>query len=138
MTLVVDANIVISALIADSKTRELIVTLQPDLLTPEIIHDEVLGYEDLVVEKSGLEPERVQQFLDLLFDCIETVEVREFHEHIEQAEAVIGDVDPADVLYVACAVGCDAGIWSDDSDFQEQELVPVFRTDEVIESFHTV
>ena len=33
MKLVVDANVVISALIADSKTRELIVTLEPDLLT---------------------------------------------------------------------------------------------------------
>jgi len=33
MKLVIDANVVISALIADSKTRELIVTLEPDLLT---------------------------------------------------------------------------------------------------------
>jgi len=31
MKLVVDANVVISALIVDSKTRELIVTLEPDL-----------------------------------------------------------------------------------------------------------
>jgi predicted nucleic acid-binding protein len=29
MKLVIDANVVISALIADSKTRELIVTLEP-------------------------------------------------------------------------------------------------------------
>lgn len=34
MKLVVDANVVISALIANSKTRELIVTLEPKLLTP--------------------------------------------------------------------------------------------------------
>jgi predicted nucleic acid-binding protein len=33
MKLVIDVNVVISALIADSKTRELIVTLEPDLLT---------------------------------------------------------------------------------------------------------
>jgi len=36
MKLVIDANVVISALIADSKTRELIVTLEPDLLTPAL------------------------------------------------------------------------------------------------------
>jgi len=30
MKSVIDANVVISALIADSKTRELIVTLEPD------------------------------------------------------------------------------------------------------------
>ena len=38
MKLVVDANVVSSALIVDSKTRELIVTLEPDLLTPEFVH----------------------------------------------------------------------------------------------------
>jgi predicted nucleic acid-binding protein len=41
MKLVVDANVVISALIADSKTRELIVTLEPELLTPEVVHVEI-------------------------------------------------------------------------------------------------
>ena len=63
MKLVIDANVVISALIADSKTRELIVTLEPDLLTPEFVHDEIENYEDLIVEKSGMEPDRVARFI---------------------------------------------------------------------------
>ena len=47
-----------SALIADSKTRELIVTLEePDLLTPAFVHDEIENYQDLIVEKSGMEPD---------------------------------------------------------------------------------
>jgi predicted nucleic acid-binding protein len=45
MKLVIDANVVISALIADSKTRELIVTLEPDLLTPAFVYDEIENYE---------------------------------------------------------------------------------------------
>ncbi|GGJ13488.1 hypothetical protein GCM10008995_24200 [Halobellus salinus] len=44
MKLVIDANVVISALITDSKTREHIVTLEPDLLTPEFVHDEIENY----------------------------------------------------------------------------------------------
>lgn len=73
MKLVIDANVVISALIADSKTRELIVTLEPDLLTPAFVYEEVENYEDLIVEKSGMEPDRVAQFIDLLFQYIEVV-----------------------------------------------------------------
>ena len=65
MKLVVDANVVISALIADSKTRERIVLLEPDLLTPEVIHDEIENYEAFVVEKSGMDADRVSQFIDL-------------------------------------------------------------------------
>jgi len=138
MKLVVDANVVISALIANSKTRELIVTLEPELLTPEVIHGEIGNYEALIVEKSEMEADRVQQFIDLLFQYIETVPASEFYPYIDEAEEAISDIDPDDVLYVACALAREAGVWSDDSDFDEQDLVPVFTTGEVVESFDTV
>jgi predicted nucleic acid-binding protein len=77
MKLVIDANVVISALIADSKTRELIVTLEPDLLTPAFVHDEIENYEELIVEKSGMGPDRVAQFINLLFQYIEVIPVEE-------------------------------------------------------------
>ncbi|RNJ26395.1 PIN domain-containing protein [Halosegnis longus] len=137
MKLVIDANVVISALIADSKTRELIVTLEPDLLTPAFVHDEIGNYEDLIVGKSGMEPQRVQQFIDLLFQYIEVVPADEFYPHIEQADAAIGETDSDDVLYVACALASDAGIWSDDSDFDEQDVVETYSTSDVIDSFDT-
>ncbi|MWV41571.1 PIN domain-containing protein [Natrialba sp. INN-245] len=138
MKLVIDANVVISALIADSKTRELIVTLEPDLLTPAFVHDELENYEDLIVEKSGMEPDRVAQFIDLLFQYIEVVPADDFYPAIETADAAIGDTDPDDVLYLACAIASDGGIWSDDSDFDEQNLVETYSTSDVIESFDTL
>lgn len=138
MKLVIDANVVISALIADSKTRELIVTLEPDLLTPAFVHDEIENYEDLIVEKSGMKPDRVAQFIDLLFRYIDVVPASEFYPAIESANRAIGDTDPDDVLYLACAVATDAAIWSDDSDFDEQSLVDVYSTSDVIDSFDTL
>lgn len=137
MKLVVDANVVISALIADSKTRELIVTLEPDLLTPEFVYDEIENYTELSVEKSGMSPERVAQFIDLLFQYIEVVPADEFYPYIEEAEAAIGETDPDDVLYVACALAKDTDIWSDDTDFEEQDVVETHTTIEVIDSFDT-
>lgn len=138
MRLVVDANVVISALVADSKTRELIVTLEPDLLTPAFVYDEIDNYEELIVEKSGMEPDRVAQFVDLLFQYIETVPADNFYPAIDRADDAIGDTDPDDVLYLACAIDSDAAIWSDDSDFAEQNLVETYPTSEVISSFDTL
>jgi predicted nucleic acid-binding protein len=138
MKLVVDANVVISALIADSKTRELVVTLEPDLVTPEVVRDEIGNYEDLIVEKSGMDPDRVEKFIDLLFQYVEVVPADEFYPYIEQAEEAIGNTDPDDVLYVACALARDAAVWSDDSDFEEQNLVEVHSTTDVVESFETL
>ena len=137
MKLVVDANVVISALIADSKTRELIVTLEPDLLTPALVHDEIGNYTELIVEKSGMSPERVAQFIDLLFQYIEVVSSQKFYPRIEEAEAAIGDTDPDDVLYIACALAEDAAVWNDDTDFDEQTLVETYSTSDVIDPFDT-
>jgi predicted nucleic acid-binding protein len=138
MKLVIDANVVISALIADSKTRELIVTLEPDLLTPAFVYEEIDNYEELIVEQSGMESDRVAQFIDLLFQYIEVVPADDFHPAIENANAAIGDTDPDDVLYLACALASDAAIWSDDSDFGEQSLVETYSTSDVIDSFDTL
>jgi predicted nucleic acid-binding protein len=136
--LVVDANVIISALISDSTTRELIVTLNPELLTPAFVYEELQTYEELIVEKSGMQPDRVTQFIDLLFQYIEVIPAEEFYPAIDTAEAAIGDTDPNDVLYLACAVACDAAIWSDDADFQEQNLVETYTTGDVVQSFDTL
>jgi len=138
MKLVIDANVVISALIADSKTRELIVTLDPGLLTPAFVHDEIENYQDLIVEKSGMSPDRVVQFIELIFQYIDVVPASEFYPAIESADDAIGDTDPDDVLYLACAVANDAAIWSDDSDFDEQSIVETYSTSDVINSFDTL
>ncbi|WP_146417157.1 PIN domain-containing protein [Haloarcula hispanica] len=135
MKLVIDANVVISALIADSKTRELIVTLEPDLLTPAFVYEEIENYEELIVKKSGMEQDRVTQFIDLLFQYIDVVPADDFYQAIERAKEAIGDTDPDDVLYLACAIANDAAIWSDDSDFDDQDLAETYSTIDVINSF---
>ncbi|AEM57531.1 DNA-binding protein [Haloarcula hispanica N601] len=137
MKLVIDANVVISALIADSKTRELIVTLEPDLLTPAFVYEEIENYEELIVKKSGMEQDRVTQFIDLLFQYIDVVPADDFYQAIERAKEAIGDTDPDDVLYLACAIANDAAIWSDDSDFDDQDLAETYSTIDVINSFDT-
>jgi hypothetical protein len=38
---VVGTSVVISAFIVDSKTRELVATLEPDILTPEVVYGKI-------------------------------------------------------------------------------------------------
>jgi hypothetical protein len=87
--LAIDANVAISALIADSKTRELIVTLDSDLLTPAFVHDKIGNYDDLIVEKSGMDPNRVIQF-----QYIDVVPANEFYPAIESAAFTSPDSHP--------------------------------------------
>lgn len=46
----------------------------------------------------------------------------------------MGDTNPDDVLYLACAIDSNAGIWSDDSDFDDQNVVETESTSDVIEA----
>nr|WP_255169142.1 PIN domain-containing protein [Natrononativus amylolyticus] len=75
------------------------------------------------------------QFLDLLFQYIEVVSASDFYPAIETADAAIGDTDPDDVLYLACAIASDAATWSDDPDFDKQDLVDTYSRSDVINSF---
>jgi len=84
-----------------------------------------------------MSPERVAKFVDLLFQYIEVVPADEFYPHIEKAEAAISETDPDNVLYVACALASDADIWSDDTDFDEQDVVDTHLTTDVTGSFDT-
>ena len=45
------------------------------------------------------------------------------------------DVDPDDALYLATALERDAAIWSDDRDYEHQELVDVVTTTEIFERY---
>jgi len=59
-------------------------------------------------------------------------------QFIERAEAAIGDTDPHDLLYLACAIANDAAVWSELSDFDEQDVVETYATNDVIKSFDTL
>jgi len=65
MRIVVDANIIISGLIRDSATRRLLIEIEPDLLTPAYVHDEIDTHIETVMEKSGLEEPEVEQLIQI-------------------------------------------------------------------------
>lgn len=135
MRLVVDANVVISGLITESTTRRLLLTVEAELLTPEVIHDEVERHVPDLADRSGLDPDRVRRIVGLLFRGIEVVPTEELASHLDRAERAIGGTDPDDVLYLACALACGAAVWSDDAHFEEQDLVRVYKTADVVDAF---
>lgn len=135
MRIVVDANIILSGLIADSMTRRLLVELEKDLLTPAYVHDEIGNYTDLVVEKSGLTPAAVEDLIEILFKRIEVVPRSEVLVSLQEAARIMRDVDPDDALYLATALERDGRIWSDDRHYEEQDLVPTVTTGEMVERF---
>ena len=135
MKYVVDANIVLSGLISDSMTRRLLVELEDDLLTPAYVHDEVGKYTEMVSEKSGLPPAEVEELIEMLFKRIDVVSRPVVLESLQEAARIMRDTDPDDAVYLAAALERDAQLWSDDGDYEEQDIVPVATTGDIVERF---
>jgi len=70
--------------------------------------------------------------LNILFRDTEVVPREDFENEIEQASRLIGDTDPDDIPFLALALHLGSDIWTDDTDFEEQDEVTVWKTHELV------
>lgn len=124
-----------SALIADSITRTLLMTVDDRLVAPEMLKRELDRHDDLLREKSGLTEVELDVLRAGLFTLVELVPDADLDAYREEAEAALADVDPDDVIFLATALAVDGAIWSDDRHFQDQDIVPVVTTEDVVDEF---
>jgi len=66
MKLIIDTNVLISSLLKDSTTRELILNETFEYYLPEIVISEVKKYLPYIIQKSGLTEEEIKKFLNTL------------------------------------------------------------------------
>lgn len=132
MKLVCDTNIVFSALIAGGKTRELILSDETSLYAPEFFFTELDNNRGEITEKSNLSKGQLKLLLNILFRDTEVVPREEFENELELSSRLIGDTDPDDVPFLALALHLDVDIWTDDTDFEEQDEVTVWKTHELL------
>jgi predicted nucleic acid-binding protein len=127
MNLVVDTNVVFSALVKNSRTREMLVNPALKLYAPEQLFEELDEHRREIEEKAGITGEEFDRFLFGLKRVVEVVPKRAYEAYFPEARKVIGD--PNDVpfaalaIYLSAAVGRDGdcGIWSNDKHFIEKE-----------------
>ena len=132
MKLVCDTNIVFSAVIAGGKTRELLLSDRIELYAPEFFFTELDNHREEISEKSNLSEDELGLLLDLLFKDTEVVPKEEFEDELSQAAERIEETDPDDVPFLALALHLDVDLWSDDTDFDDQDAVKNWKTHELV------
>jgi len=130
MILVVDANVLFSALIKDSYTVELVFNEDLKLYTAEFIIEEFWKYESIILKKTHRTREEFIQIMHQLKDIITVIPQEEYTRFMKLAELISPDEN--DVAYFALAMKLDCGIWSNDKKLKEQVKVKVYSTEEVI------
>lgn len=104
MRLAIDTNVPISALVADSKTRELILESYHELYSPDYLKIEVQKHEDESIEKSGLTDSHFKSLWALLFEEIEVVPRGEYCGELEKSKGIMEDIDVKDAPFLARAL----------------------------------
>ena len=133
MKIVVDVNIILSALIRDSTTRKIILNSELDLHFPEPSLHKIRKYKDYTLEKSGLSEEEYNKIMATLFKYIKLVPTEEIEKNWGKAKEIMEHIDKEDVVFIATALSItDSVIWSDDGHFEKQDKVKVLKTEEII------
>ncbi len=133
MRLVVDANIIMAALIGRGFTLDMLYSEKLELLSPEFVMLEIENHKDEVVSKSGLSGSDVSIFLDAVKSRINIIPSEELKAFVKEAEEL--SPDPNDFQYFALALKLSCPIWSNDKELKKQSRIPVFTTEELLKLF---
>ncbi len=134
MNIVIEANILIAALLKDSKMRELLVNSAYKFLVPEIHFQEIEEHKEELLEKSGLSEEEFDILISKLSDYFIIVKSNKILPFLSEAEELIGKIDKDDVPIIATALAFGCSIWSDDKHFQQQKKIKIWKTEDIIKT----
>lgn len=132
MRIIIDANIIISAMIRDNHVRKLLFSKKRciELYSPDFVLEEVKKYGNTICERSGISSEDFFTLLSVIFSIVKCIKKEEYTTFMSKASEIMND-DTKDIPYVACslALGAD-GIWTGDKHFSGKSIRK-FSTEEI-------
>lgn len=132
MKLVVDANILIAALLKDSTTRELLLNENMELFGPEHLLNEIkhLLKNPGIRKRLKLNDDDLHDLTSSILSRIEFVPEKFFISFIKESLSSV--THPEDAPYFALSLALKLPLWSNDSALKESSSIQVFNTSELI------
>ncbi len=129
MKLVVDANILFSALIKNDYTYKKFFDKKLILYTPQTIFEEFNKHKELLLKKTKRTENEFLTAYTILLEKITIIPTQQLISYVEQAEEI--SPDPDDMIYFALALKLRCGIWTNDKLLKNQNQVPIYHTHEL-------
>lgn len=129
MELVVDANVLFSALIKNNVTAKLLCHENLKLYCPEFVLEELEKYYEEILEKTSRTQEEFMRIMEAFEEIITIVPQEEYADYIEEAKKSCPDQN--DIMYFALALRLKCSLWSNDKILKNQDIIKVYNTAEV-------
>ena len=130
LAVVVDANVLFSALLAKGLTRKLMEDERLLLYSPKYLAKEFAKYYDELMVRSKLDSKEFSLLAQRLMSKIKLVNDEEILPFLYAANTLTAD--RKDVPYLACALAIGADVWSHDTHLK-QKRVKCWSTAELAE-----
>lgn len=131
MEFVVDANILIAALLKDNYTRKLLILSNDTFYVPEYIFNEIMNHLTELEEKSHVPKEVLKEVLFEIIHAanIHIIPIAELQSYYAEAKRISPDKD--DAYYFALAIKNSCSIWSNDKKLKTQNNIKIYHTQEM-------
>jgi len=129
MELVVDANILFSALIKNDYTYKKLFDEKLNLYTPQAVFEEFEKHKNLLLTKTKRTTQEFYTALNILKKRIKIIPSEELLPYIQEAEET--SPDPDDMIYFALALKRHCAIWTNDKALKNQNKIRIYHTHEL-------
>ena len=121
LKLVLDTNIIISALIKETSIiRDILVSNKIEFITPEFVLGEIEKHKEEIQIKSGLSEIEFYFTLGYLLRSVKIIKKEYFSKNLQKAKKIMKDIDIYDSEFLALAMSIpNDGIFSRDDHFDE-------------------
>ena len=127
---VVDANVILSALIGGKAIRVFIEAKELKFVTTDRVVGEVREYIPVLAKRKNLSRNVMEAVFSLLE--LEVVEKEAYLQHVPKALELIGRRDPDDADLVALALALNCPVWTNDNDLVELKEIKTLTTAEIL------
>ena len=133
MILILNTSILISSLIKDSVTRQILLLPSMKFYLPEYALEEIEAHKIKISRLSRLSTDEIDILLNLLLENISIIPSRTIQPYLSQAGVIIGRIDPNDIPFLALALATENdGIWSNDRHFEAIKQIKIWKTSDLL------
>lgn len=126
MILILNTSILISSLIKDSVTRQILLLPSMKFYLPEYALEEIEAHKMKISRLSRLSTDEIDILLNLLLENISIIPIQTIQPYLSEAEVMIGRIDPNDIPFLALALATqNDGIWSNDRHFEAIKQIKI-------------
>jgi predicted nucleic acid-binding protein len=100
---------------------------------PEYALEEIEAHRMKISRLSGLSADEIDILLNLLLENISIISNQTIEPYFNEAEAMIGRIDPNDIPFLALALATENdGIWSNDRHFEAIKQIKIWKTSDLL------